>query len=66
MYQPGEPIDWAKAYRGATPRRATRRKTPSNSPEGGEKGKKKKYFEHELPSSATLDEVSEAINRHSC
>jgi len=24
------------------------------------------YFEHELPSTATLDEVSEAINRHSC
>lgn len=24
------------------------------------------YFEHELPSSATLDEVNEAINRHSC
>ena len=24
------------------------------------------YFEHELPSSATTDEVSEAINRHSC
>ena len=24
------------------------------------------YFEHELPSSATLDEVSNAINRHSC
>lgn len=24
------------------------------------------YFEHELPSTATLDEISEAINRHSC
>ena len=24
------------------------------------------YFEHELPSTVTLDEVSEAINRHSC
>ena len=24
------------------------------------------YFEHELPSSATLEEISEAINRHSC
>ena len=24
------------------------------------------YFEHELPSSATLDEINEAINRHSC
>ncbi len=24
------------------------------------------YFEHELPSTATMDEVSEAINRHSC
>ena len=24
------------------------------------------YFEHELPSTATLEEVSEAINRHSC
>ena len=24
------------------------------------------YFENELPSSATLDEISEAINRHSC
>lgn len=24
------------------------------------------YFEHELPSSATLNEISEAINRHSC
>lgn len=24
------------------------------------------YFEHELPSNATLDEISEAINRHSC
>lgn len=24
------------------------------------------YFEHELPSSASLDEISEAINRHSC
>ena len=24
------------------------------------------YFEHVLPSTATLDEVSEAINRHSC
>ena len=24
------------------------------------------YFEPELPSSATLDEISDAINRHSC
>ena len=24
------------------------------------------YFEHELPSSASLEEISEAINRHSC
>jgi len=24
------------------------------------------YFEHELPSTATLEEISEAINRHSC
>ena len=24
------------------------------------------YFEHELPSNSSLDEVSEAINRHSC
>ena len=24
------------------------------------------YFEHELPSSATIDDINEAINRHSC